>query len=275
MQTTNDRNKGSAASPNSTDGRPSEQPGQHGRAARRCRDRAGASLRRARPSGDHRRRPAAQDRRASRRAGRRDGAGATETARDMANRAAEQARSAMAKAGETAQDLANRAREQAAPAAQAVYDQGARAGEYVTRNVHEYPTTALLIAAAVGYGAGLSDPRRRESPGARTANSTTGPIDRPGPAADSVMTARTRRGHAPHRDGRAVPRSGRGNAAARTGARGQPRIRTAAGPARRARRLRIAPDTAASARDRLAGWVSERVSAGTSSRRLRRAGKQA
>ncbi len=70
----------------------------------------------------------------------------------MANRAAEQARSAMAQAGETAQDLANRAREQAAPAAQAVYDQGARAGEYVTRNVHQYPTTALLIAAAVGYG---------------------------------------------------------------------------------------------------------------------------
>ena len=78
--------------------------------------------------------------------------GATETARDMANRAAEQARSAMAKAGETAQDLASRAREQAAPAAQAVYDQGARAGDYVTSNVHQYPTTALLIAAAVGYG---------------------------------------------------------------------------------------------------------------------------
>ena len=70
----------------------------------------------------------------------------------MANRAAEQAPSAMAQAGETAQDLANRAREQAAPAAQAVYDQGARAGEYMTRNVHQYPTTALLIAAAVRYG---------------------------------------------------------------------------------------------------------------------------
>jgi hypothetical protein len=33
-----------------------------------------------------------------------------------------------------------------------MYDQGARAGQYVTRNVHEYPATALLIAAAVGYG---------------------------------------------------------------------------------------------------------------------------
>jgi len=64
----------------------------------------------------------------------------------------EQASSAMAKAGETAQDLANSVREQAGPAAQAVYDQGARAGQYMTRNVHEYPATALLIAAAVGYG---------------------------------------------------------------------------------------------------------------------------
>jgi hypothetical protein len=34
-----------------------------------------------------------------------------------------------------------------------VYDQGSRAGEYMTRNVHQYPATALLIAAAVGYGA--------------------------------------------------------------------------------------------------------------------------
>ena len=106
----------------------------------------------------------------------------------MADRAAEQARSAMAQAGETAQDLANRAREQAAPAAQAVYDQGARAGEYVTRNVHQYPTTALLIAAAVGYGLAYLI-HGGGGPGARTANSTAGPIDRPGPAADGAMTA--------------------------------------------------------------------------------------
>ena len=150
MQTTNDRDKGSAASPNATDGRDRARQ-QH----RRRRDRAGASLRRARPSGDARAAGPPAQAIAGASSGDQAGAtasGATETARDMANRAAEQARSAMAKAGETAQDLANRAREQAAPAAQAVYDQGARAGEYVTRNVHQYPTTALLIAAAVGYG---------------------------------------------------------------------------------------------------------------------------
>jgi ElaB/YqjD/DUF883 family membrane-anchored ribosome-binding protein len=99
---------------------------------------------------------------------------ATETARDIMHRAGEQAASAVAKAGETAQDwadrareqaaptiakitetthdLAKRAREQAAPAAQAVYDQSARAGEYVARNINQYPITALLIAAAIGYG---------------------------------------------------------------------------------------------------------------------------
>ena len=76
----------------------------------------------------------------------------TEAVRDAASRAGEQARSATAGGTEAARNIANRAREQVAPAAQAVYDQGARAGEYVTRNVHEYPATALLLAAAVGYG---------------------------------------------------------------------------------------------------------------------------
>src|SRR6476619_407395 len=150
MQTTNDRDKGSSTSANTTGGRPNERPGEHGT--------GGAATELARHYGEHGHPatpaagPPAQD------AGHRGdeagatASGATETARDMANRAAEQARSAVAQAGETAQDLANRAREQAAPAAQAVYDQGARAGEYMTRNVHQYPTTALLIAAAVGYG---------------------------------------------------------------------------------------------------------------------------
>jgi ElaB/YqjD/DUF883 family membrane-anchored ribosome-binding protein len=76
---------------------------------------------------------------------------AGETAQDLANRAREQVAPAIAKVTETAQDLAHRTREQAAPAAQVVYDQGARAGQYVTRNVHDYPATALLIAAAIGY----------------------------------------------------------------------------------------------------------------------------
>ena len=153
MQTANDRDKGNAASPNTTDGR----TGQHGTGGA-----GGSPTELARHYGEHGHPattaagPAAQDAaHDSAQGGGQSGAtpsGATETARDMANRAAEQARSAMAQAGETAQDLANRAREQAAPAAQAVYDQGARAGEYMTRNVHQYPTTALLIAAAVGYG---------------------------------------------------------------------------------------------------------------------------
>ena len=162
----------------------------------------------------------------------------------------------MAKAGETAQDLANRAREQAAPAAQAVYDQGARAGEYVTRNVHQYPTTALLIAAAVGYGLAYLIHGGGELPARGPQTLRPDQLTGPAPRADGAMTAE-RAADTPRIEiGRAVPGSGRRSAAARTGARGQPGIRTAAGPARRARRLRIAPDTAASARDRLAGRVS-------------------
>jgi len=155
MQTTTDRDKGSAASPNATDGRTGEQRtgGSPTELARHYGEHGHPATTAAGPAPQD----AAHD---SSQGGGQSGAtqssvttaGATETARDMANRAAEQARSAMAKAGETAQDLASRAREQAAPAAQAVYDQGARAGDYVTSNVHQYPTTALLIAAAVGYG---------------------------------------------------------------------------------------------------------------------------
>ena len=78
--------------------------------------------------------------------------GAIGAATEIARNVGEQARSAAATTTATAQDLARRAREQAAPAANAIYEQGARAGEYVTRNVHEYPATALLIAGAIGYG---------------------------------------------------------------------------------------------------------------------------
>jgi hypothetical protein len=149
MQTTTDRNKGTAANPNATDQHSGERHaggaagpatelarhyGEHGHPATAG---AGPSAQDAAHGGAHSGSPAS---------------GGTEAARDMANRATEQVRSAMTAAGETAQDLANRAREQAGPAAQAVYDQGARAGEYMTRNIHQYPTTALLIAAAVGYG---------------------------------------------------------------------------------------------------------------------------
>jgi hypothetical protein len=64
----------------------------------------------------------------------------------------EQARAAMADPGATAQELARRAREQAAMATDVLYEQGTRAGEYLSRNVNEYPLAALLIAGAVGYG---------------------------------------------------------------------------------------------------------------------------
>jgi ElaB/YqjD/DUF883 family membrane-anchored ribosome-binding protein len=64
----------------------------------------------------------------------------------------EQARAAVADPGATAQELARRAREQAAIVGDALYQQGTRAGEYLTRNVNDYPLVALLIAGAVGYG---------------------------------------------------------------------------------------------------------------------------
>ena len=56
------------------------------------------------------------------------------------------------RAGDTAQDLARRAREQTGVAGDTLYQQGARAGQYLTRNVNEYPVAALLIAGMVGYG---------------------------------------------------------------------------------------------------------------------------
>ena len=44
--------------------------------------------------------------------------------------------------------------EQASAATDVVYEQGRRAGEYLTRNVNEYPLAAVLVAAAIGYGIG-------------------------------------------------------------------------------------------------------------------------
>jgi hypothetical protein len=74
--------------------------------------------------------------------------GTIEQAKAMARNVGEQARNMADNAGATAQDLARRAREQT----DTLYRQGAQAGEYLTRNVNEYPLTALLIAGAVGYG---------------------------------------------------------------------------------------------------------------------------
>ena len=77
---------------------------------------------------------------------------AMEQAKTIARTVGEQARAAAVDTGATAQDLARRAREQAAAASDTLYRQGARAGEYLTHNVNEYPLEALLIAAAIGYG---------------------------------------------------------------------------------------------------------------------------
>src|SRR5262249_5940100 len=57
---------------------------------------------------------------------------------NMARNLGEQARSAMADPGTTAQELARRAREQATIATDAMYRQGAQAGEYLSRNINEY-----------------------------------------------------------------------------------------------------------------------------------------
>ena len=64
----------------------------------------------------------------------------------------EQARSAIADAGATAQEFARRTGEQAAMATDVVNQQSTRAAKYFSRNINEYPFSALLIAGAIGYG---------------------------------------------------------------------------------------------------------------------------
>ena len=170
MQTTNDRDKGSAASPNATEPAPERAPGSRpgGQAVPRPSWRvitASTAIPRRRPPA----RPAGRRRHRRRRRPARRRSGATETARDMANRAAEQAGSAMAQ-GRRDRPGSGEPRPRAGrPGGAGGYDQGARAGEYVTRNVHQYPATALLIAAAVGYGVAYLI-HGGGSPGARTAN---------------------------------------------------------------------------------------------------------
>ena len=69
----------------------------------------------------------------------------------MARAASEQAWSAAGDAAATAQDLTRQAREQVSAAGDVLYQQGARASEYVTRNVTQYPLTAVMVAGAIGY----------------------------------------------------------------------------------------------------------------------------
>jgi ElaB/YqjD/DUF883 family membrane-anchored ribosome-binding protein len=73
-------------------------------------------------------------------------------AENIASNLGEQARTAIGEVGATAEELAHRAREQASVATDALYQQATRTGEYLSRNVNEYPLPALLIAGAIGYG---------------------------------------------------------------------------------------------------------------------------
>ena len=71
---------------------------------------------------------------------------------DKATDLAHKASTAGAQAVDAIQGAARDVGNQASRAASAVYEQGTRAGGSVTRYTTEQPLTALLIAAAVGYG---------------------------------------------------------------------------------------------------------------------------
>ncbi|HTV89553.1 MAG TPA: hypothetical protein VME41_11110 [Stellaceae bacterium] len=65
---------------------------------------------------------------------------------EQARKTGEQVRSAIAR-GDT-EEL----QRQASAAGEVISEQSARAGEYLTQRVNEYPLTALLVAGAIGYG---------------------------------------------------------------------------------------------------------------------------
>ncbi len=73
----------------------------------------------------------------------------------IADRAAAFVKQAAA-AGETAasavQDAAQKAGAQASDIGERLYDRGLRAGQSVARTVEQQPLSAVLIAAALGYG---------------------------------------------------------------------------------------------------------------------------
>ena len=79
----------------------------------------------------------------------RESAGA---AMDKAADLAQKASNARIQAVDTVQGVARDVANQASQAATAVYQQGARAGGSVGHYTAEQPLTALLIAAAIGYG---------------------------------------------------------------------------------------------------------------------------
>ena len=79
----------------------------------------------------------------------RESAGAAmDKAADLAQKASNAGVQAVDAVQGVARDVAN----QASQAANTVYQQGARAGGSVSRYAAEQPLTALLVAAAIGYG---------------------------------------------------------------------------------------------------------------------------
>ena len=78
-----------------------------------------------------------------------------EQAMALVRNVGERAWSAAGDTGAGARDLPRRARDQASAASDAIYQQGARTGEYLSRNLNHHPLTAMLIAGAVGCLAGF------------------------------------------------------------------------------------------------------------------------
>jgi ElaB/YqjD/DUF883 family membrane-anchored ribosome-binding protein len=74
------------------------------------------------------------------------------SAAKLARQASDAGRQAMGQAGELVQGAAREAGNQATQAATNLYQQGSRAGDYITQYAAERPVTALLVAGAIGYG---------------------------------------------------------------------------------------------------------------------------
>jgi ElaB/YqjD/DUF883 family membrane-anchored ribosome-binding protein len=74
------------------------------------------------------------------------------SAATLARQATEAGRQAMAQAGELVQGTAREAGNQASQAATNLYQQGSRAGDFISQYAAEQPVTALLVAGAIGYG---------------------------------------------------------------------------------------------------------------------------
>src|SRR6266851_9202330 len=70
---------------------------------------------------------------------------------DMLDPSLAQASGIANQALEHATAMARNVGDQASAAGDALYQQSARAGRYVTRNVNQYPLPTLLVASAIGY----------------------------------------------------------------------------------------------------------------------------